>query len=135
MLKEIEKQVSETVDRTDLKLRKLGVKLVSISISCWMIIGSTAIGLTLPAYLVKQVMKLQWTKDAEAGVSKIEPAAREARLTVAPKVYQMKPVQAPKTPNRFKDRQLNLRDDLRSIGNTVSETRNLARKMADLAIR
>jgi len=135
MVKEIEKQVSESVDRVDVKLRKLGVKLISISISCWMIVGSTAVGLALPAYLVKQAVKFEWSKEAQAGVEKPEYKVREPRVSVSPKAYQSQYMPASRSGSGFGTNQVNLRDDIRSIGNTVSETRNLARKMADLAIR
>ena len=44
----IENQVRANIESVDIRLRKLGLKLVSIVLSSWMIIGSLAMGDMLP---------------------------------------------------------------------------------------
>lgn len=58
MIQEILGEVIANVECFELKLRKLAIRLASVMIFGWMIVGSTAIGLMLPAYIVMQVMKL-----------------------------------------------------------------------------
>ncbi len=52
MTQEIENRVVAIVERYEVKLRQLGIKLVSITLSCWMIVGSLSMGILLPAYVV-----------------------------------------------------------------------------------
>lgn len=58
MIQEILREVIANVECFEIKLRKWAIKLMSITIFGWMIVGSTAVGLMLPAYIVAQVMRL-----------------------------------------------------------------------------
>ena len=132
MTYEIESQVSINVKKIDTKLRKLGVRLVSIMVSCWLIVGSITIRLMLPAYLVKQAASFQWTKEAVADTERTSQRQREPKVTVSESAYQQR--QYPRTGYSGQN-QMSAQNSIRSVTNTLNEARYFVRSAADLAVR
>ena len=88
MIIDTQKQLNQSIEHVESKLKQLGVKLTSIVFACWMIIGSTAIGIMLPAYLVKQALNLKWSKDAVAGIERTKEKFANPNITMAQRAYQ-----------------------------------------------
>jgi hypothetical protein len=134
MVKEIKSSVHQHINQSEQKVKRLGVKLVSIMISCWMIVGSTALGIVLPAYLVKQAVSFKWTKEAEAGVEKAKIIKREPTITLSSRAYQ--PVyQSSLSRANSSGERTDPRNNIRNMTNTLNETRYFLRSAADLGIR
>lgn len=132
MVQEIEKEVSEQIERLAQKTKRLSVKLVSFVISCWLVIGSIALGLVAPMYAVKSAMKIEWVKEASA--ANVSPRI-EMRQT--PQIQYGTPWNARnytrETPRKVEPPAL--RSGLRETGNTLTELRNLARGVRQLMSR
>lgn len=130
MVEEIQKEVSENIDRLAQKTKRLSVKLISFVISCWLVIGSIAIGLVAPVYLVKSVVKTEWLKEASAASVSPKIEMRQAHPYGTPwnaRNY------APMAPRKVEPP--SLKSGLRETGNTVSELKNLARGVKALMSR
>lgn len=134
MVKEIERSVEQRISQIEQKVKGIGIKLVSIIISCWVIIGSTAIGIVLPAYLVKQAMFFKWTKEAEASIERTKDVKGEPKVTISPRAYQptySSSSNQANSSNRLQDPRTNIR----SMTNALNEARYFLRSAADLGVR
>ena len=132
MTNEIENQVSANIEKVEVKLRKLGIKLVSMMVSLWLIVGSIAMGLVFPAYLVRQAARFQWTKEAEAGTDRINQYQKEPRVSVSESAYQQ--YRYPRTGYSGQN-QVNVQSGIRNFTNTLNEARYFVRSAADLGVR
>lgn len=104
MIQAIENEVIDGVGRYETRVRKLAIKLTSLIVSCWVIVGSTALGILLPAYVAVKVMRV-----------------REPKITVSERVYQQNPRQVNYSkPSGIK---VNLQSGLRTMTNTLNEAR------------
>jgi len=134
MVKEIQKEVADNIDRLIQKTRKLSVKLFSFVISCWLIIGTVGIGLVAPVYVVKSLMKIQWTGGVHASVSSEQKlVAANPRPMSRPGWYQIddRYLMRSKLPGRNPT----LGEGLRDTTNTVSEFRRLVNGFASFVNR
>ena len=85
MIQQIEQSVYQHLDSFEQRIKRISVKLVSMILSCWMIVGSTALGVMLPAYLVTKVLSIKWPKQTEAGIEKAKEVKREPKITMSPR--------------------------------------------------
>lgn len=131
MIQDVLNEVIEKVEYFEVRLRKLAIKLMSVMIFGWMIVGSTVIGLILPAYIAVRVLGFHWVKEAEAGVGKLRESEKEPSVMARPAAYRaVYPVSSNQTAySRQSARQACMRDGLRVATNTVSEAKSFARMM------
>ena len=133
MIQEIKKKVSENVENLSKETRKLSVKLVSFVISCWLMIGTVAIGLVVQVQVAKSVMKSEWVKEAKASeiakpVRRTAPSGPMGNSYSNIRNYGSTPVVR-------RSSQPTLKGDLQSTRDTVSELRGLANGLRALATR
>ena len=130
MINDIKKEVSENIEHLTTKTRKMAVKLVSFVISCWLVIGTLAIGLIVPVQVAKSVMRIEWVKEAKA--ANVERPARQTTTQSYPYSTVRNYGSAPAIRQQP---QPTLRSGLQQTGDAVNQLRSLASGFRALASR
>lgn len=125
MFNEVKKEVIGNIEGLANKTQRFSVRFLSIIVSYWLIIGTIVIGLVVPVYVVKSLIKVRWAGEAQASVGIVNSIPKQ---TVQPKTAETKDRYSSQA-NRYGGAS-SFRKGLNETTDTMNEFRHLVRGIA-----